>query len=473
MGDQFAHMDAVEQAALVHAGTASPLELVDAAIARIERLNPAINAVINERFEQARTEAAAVPKEAVFAGVPFLLKDMGCPLEGGGEYQGSKVLKRKGHVSDHDCSIVRRVKNAGFIILGRTNVPEFGVVSDTRNEAYGSTQNPWNLAHTPGGSSGGSGAAVASGMVPVAHGNDGGGSIRIPGSHCGLVGLKPTKGRVSHAPDAGDPMFGHVSSGVLTRSVRDTARMMDVLAGAEPGDPSVAPPLPGSFADAAARRPDVLRIGFVTESGDSRWTTDPHCREAVEEAANLLASLGHEVEEAHPSAMFEERYWSKWFDALSPTVTSVIKQAQGDDPSAVSEFDPIALHWATRGEHMSAQDLVETLEWLDAFRRRVRGWWHDGHDVLLCPVFVSPPPVGGLFWSYPEGVQDSVDILRFTPQFNTTGQPAISIPWLWTETNLPVGVQLVGAYGREDLLLSLASQIESMRPWSQRYPAPG
>jgi amidase len=206
---------------------------------------------------------------------------------------------------------------------------------------------------------------------------------------------------------------------------------------------------------------------------DSRWTAEAHCRKAVEEAAELLASLGHEVAEAHPTAMFEERYWSKWFEALSPTVTSVIKQTQGDDPSSLTEFDPIALHWANRGEQMSAQDLVETLAWLDAFRRRVTGWWHGGHDVLLCPVFVSPPPVRGLFWSYPEGVQDSVDILRFTPQFNTTGQPAISIPWLWTETNLPVGVQLVGAYGREDLLLSLASQIESVRPWSQRYPAPG
>jgi amidase len=473
MDDPLGHMDAVDQAALVRSGAASPVELVDAAIARIERLNPAINAVIDERFERARMEAATVPKEAVFAGVPFLLKDMGCSLEGSGEYQGSQVLKRHGRVSDHDCAIVRRLKNAGFIILGRTNVPEFGVVSDTRNQAYGSTQNPWNLARTPGGSSGGSAAAVASGMVPVAHGNDGGGSIRIPGSHCGLVGLKPTKGRVSHGPDAGDPMFGHVSSGVLTRSVRDTAGLMDVLAGAEPGDPSVAPPLARSFADAAASRPEALRIGYVTETMDSRWTTDSHCREAVEEAADLLTGLGHEVEQSYPTAMFEELYWSKWFDALSPTVTSVIKQARDHDPSTVTEFDPIALHWANRGDHMSAQDLVETLEWLDAFRRRVTGWWYGGHDILLCPVFLSPPPVRGFFWSYPEGVQDSVDILRFTPQFNTTGQPAISIPWLWTETNLPVGVQMVAAYGREDLLLSLGSQIESARPWSQRYPASG
>jgi amidase len=473
MDEQLARADAEEQAGLVHSGTASPLELVEAAIVRIERINPAINAVIEERFEQARTEAAHVPKEAVLAGVPFLVKDIGCSLAGSGEYQGSQVLKRKGQVSDHDCAIVRRLRAAGCVILGRTNVPEFGVVSDTQNQAYGSTQNPWNLAHTPGGSSGGSAAAVASGMVPVAHGNDGGGSIRIPGSHCGLVGLKPTRGRVSHAPDAGDPMFGHVSSGVLSRSVRDTATLMDVLAGPEPGDPSVAPPIAGSFSDAAARPPGVLRIGFVTETTDSLWTTDPQCRKAVEEAADLLAGLGHEVEAAYPVAMFDEHYWSKWFDALSPTVTSVIKRARGDDPCAVTDFDPIALHWSSRGEQMSAQDLVETLEWLDAFRRRVTGWWSDGHDVLLCPVYVSPPPVVGLFWSYPEGVQDSVDILRFTPQFNTTGQPAISIPWLWTETNLPVGVQLVGAYGREDLLLGLATQIESARPWGERYPAPG
>ncbi|MGC1185347.1 MAG: amidase [Candidatus Dormiibacterota bacterium] len=471
LDEDLLQLDAAGQAELVHSGQASPVELVDSAIDRIDRLNPGINAVIAERFEQARTEAESVDRQSAFAGVPMLLKDLGCLEAGQAEHQGSLTLKLYGQKADHDCSIVRRLKSAGFIVLGRTNVPEFGVVSDTRNEAYGATVNPWNNRHTSGGSSGGSAAAVAAGMVSVAHGNDGGGSIRIPASHCGLVGLKPTRGRVSHAPDAGDPMFGHVSSGVLTRSVRDTASLLDILAGAEPGDPSVAPPTAGTYAEAAVRQPPRLRIGYVTQAPGPSWQTAPVIEAAVEEAAQLLAGLGHDVDEAHPAAMFDPLYWTKWFEALSPTVTSVVEAARKLDHSQKPEFDPITLHWAAYGQSMSAQDLVHALDWLDSFRRRVASWWETDHDLLLCPVFVTPPPESGHFWSYAEGIQDSIDILRFTPQFNTTGQPAISIPWTWTTSNLPVGVQLVGAYGREDLLLSLASQIESARPWQSRYPA--
>ena len=464
-------LDAAGQAELVHSGQASPVELVDSAIDRITRLNPAINAVVAERFEQARIEAGSVDRQSDFAGVPLLLKDLGCLEEGQAEHQGSLTLKLYGQKADHDCSIVRRLKAAGFIVLGRTNVPEFGVVSDSRNEAYGATLNPWNRRHTSGGSSGGSAAAVAAGMVAVAHGNDGGGSIRIPASHSGLVGLKPSRGRVSHAPDAGDPMFGHVSSGVLTRSVRDTARLLDVLAGPEPGDPTVAPPTAGTYAEAALRKPPSLRIGYVTQAPESSWQTAPVVELAVNEAAQVLAGLGHHVEEAHPAPMFDGRFWTKWFEALSPTVTAVVEAARQMDPTHKPKFDPITLRWAAQGQSMSAQDLVEALDWLDGFRRRVASWWQTDHDLLLCPVFVSPPPESGHFWSYAEGIQDSIDILRFTPQFNTTGQPAIAVPWTWTASNLPVGIQLVAAYGREDLLLSLAGQIESARPWQDRYPA--
>ncbi len=471
VSDELHSLDATAQADLVRRGQVSAVELVDAAIARIEALNPDLNALTQERFASARKEAETAGREGAFPGVPILLKDLGCPALGLPEYQGSLTLKRRPPDADHDCAMVRRFKGAGFVVLGRTNVPEFGVVSDTRNAAFGATSNPWNRAHSPGGSSGGSAAAVAAGMVPLAHGNDGGGSIRIPASHCGLVGLKPTRGRVSHAPDAGDPMFGHVSSGALTRSVRDTAAVLDLLSGAEPGDPTVCPPPEETFTQAVLEPERHFRIGFVAESHSGRWPTDPACVKAVTEASMLLAGLGHEIEEAHPNAMFEEAYWSMWFDALSPTVTSVVEAAQKRLGDELPGLDPITLHWASRGATMSAQHLVETLEWLDGFRRRVAGWWSAGYDLLLSPVFVSPPPLGGLFWSYPEGIEDSVGILRFTPQFNTTGQPAISVPWAWTETNLPIGVQLVAGVGKEDHLLTVARQIEIARPWSDRYPA--
>jgi amidase len=463
--------DATDQAALVRTGQVSPLELVDSAIERITALNPVLNAVIWDRFEQARGEARHRPGDGPFAGVPLLLKDLGCPAAGEPDHQGSVALRKLGNVSDHDCSIVRRFRQAGFIILGRTNSPEFGLVSDTSNRAYGPTRNPWNTRHTPGGSSGGSAAAVASGMVPVAHGNDGGGSLRIPASHSGLVGLKPSRGRVSHAPDAGDPMLGHVTSGVLTRTVRDTASILDVLAGSEPGDPCVPPAATGSFASAAGSPGRALRIGFAAQPSGSRWMTDPECLRAVETAAAWLDELGHMVDESHPGALVEDSFWARWFDALSPTITSAVEWVRALDPAVNAEFDPITDLWADRGREMSAQDLVETLDWMDKYRRRMASWWAAGYDLLLCPVFLTPPPVVGSFWSYPGGIADSVDILRFTPQFNTTGQPAISVPVRWTDANLPVGVQLVAAYGREDLLLNVAAQLEAAHPWYHRYPA--
>jgi amidase len=469
MDTELARLDAVGQASLLRDGQASAAELVESAIDRITALNPSLNAVIFERFEAALEESRG-PLTGPFAGVPLLLKDLGCPAAGQPDHQGSIALKTRGHLADHDCAIVRRFKSAGFVILGRTNVPEFGLVSDTQNAAYGSTRNPWNLEHTAGGSSGGSGAAVASGMVPVAHGNDGGGSLRIPGSHCGLVGLKPSRGRVSHAPDSGDPMLGHVVSGVLTRTVRDTAAVLDVLAGPEPGDPCIPPAPPTRWADTVGRGAP-LRIGFVRQTGSQQWPVHPACAQAVEVATSLLAELGHDVHEDHPEALFEEVYWQRWFDALSPTITSAVKWVSSLAPGSPNEFDPITMLWAERGRELSASALVETLDWMDGYRRRMAAWWSAGHDLLVCPVYVMPPQVRGSFWESPQGITDSVDILRFTPQFNTTGQPAISVPILWTDDDLPVGVQLVAAYGRDDLLLAAAAEIEAARPWMDRYPA--
>jgi amidase len=466
-----ATLDAVGQAELVQAGECSALELVQSAIERIEAINPAVNAVIQPRFDQARAEAAG-RLAGPFAGVPLLLKDLGCPVKGHPDHRGSQVLKEAGYRSDHDSALARRLKAAGFVILGRTNAPEFGLISDTRNRAYGATRNPWDLTRTPGGSSGGSAAAVAAGMTPVAHGSDGGGSIRMPASHCGLVGLKPSRGRISDSPDPGDPLWGHSVSAVVTRTVRDTAALLDVMAGPEPGDPTVAPPIAGRYLDAVAWRPGPLRIGFVTGSPSVKYATHPACSAAVENAATLLERLGHRVENAWPAAMFDEQYWPTWFDALSPHVTLAVDHAAALAADREASFDVVTEMWARRGRELSATELIAALAWLDGFRRRVTSWWAGGFDVLITPVTTTPPAVSGFPWSYPGGMEDSVHSLQYTPQFNTTGQPAISVPATWTEEGLPVGVQLVARYGEEHVLLSLAAQLEELQPWADRYPAP-
>lgn len=467
----FTRLDAVSQAELVRSGAASALELVDSAINRVTATNPTVNAVIWERFEAARDEAERARPGAPFTGVPLLLKDMNCPAIGFPDHRGCAALKGKRNSWDHDGAMVRRFRGAGFILLGSTNVPELGLICDSRNAAYGATRNPWNTAYCAGGSSGGSAAAVASGMVPVAHGNDGGGSIRIPAGHCGLVGMKPTRGRVSHAPDAGEPMFGHVTSGVLTRTVRDTAQILDILSGYEPGDPSAPAPLPTGFAGSLQTEPGRLRIGFVDRPAGDKWRQHPDCVLAVGTAASLLADLGHTVEESHPGALFEPEYWDRWFDTLSPTVSQVVDWIASLQDGGPVVFDAVTTMWVERGRSLSAQDLAETLEWMDGYRRRLLSWWAGGFDLLLSPVFPMPPPVSGHLWTYPDGISDSVDILQFTPQFNTSGQPAISVPMLWNADNLPIGIQLVAGYGREDLLLQVAQQIERARPWLDHYSA--
>jgi amidase len=427
-----------------------------------------LNAVVYECFDEARRVASG-PLSGPFAGVPLLLKDLGCPVAGHPSHSGSIVLKRAGVTADRDSALARRFKDAGFVILGRTNVPEFGLVSDTQNRAYGVTRNPWDLERTPAGSSGGAAAAVAAGMVAVAHGSDGGGSIRMPASNCGLVGLKASRGRISEAP-GGDPMFGHIVSGVLTRTVRDTAAIVDAIAGPEPGDPVVAPAPSAPFVEAVSRRPGPLKIGFVVSSPSTKHATDPACSAGVEIAAELLEDAGHHVENAWPAALFDERYWPNWFDTLSPVVTLIVDDAlllAGDEDAT---FDAVTKLWDRRGREITAAELTAAIGWLDDYRRRIAAWWADGYDVLVTPVSTQPAALLGRFWSYPGGIEDSVDILQYAPQFNSTGQPAISVPIDWTDAGLPVGVQLVGRYGAEEMLLSLAAEIEERRPWAHRCP---
>jgi amidase len=470
-------LDATAQAELVRRREVSPLELVDAAIRRIEKVNPQLNAVVWERFEKARQEArsADLPK-GPFSGVPFLTKDLGCTTAGEPDSSGSRFLKENGYVASVTTELTRRIKAAGFINLGRTNSPEFGSVPTTEPLAWGPTRNPWDLTRTAAGSSGGSCAAVAALMVPVAHGSDGGGSIRIPSSSCGLVGLKPTRGRVNMWP--GTEWISPVSvQGFQTRTVRDLAACMDFASGALPGD-AMPPPDPArSYASEVGAQTGQLRIGLWNRLPSTiEGKLDPECQRAVEEAGKLLESLGHHVELAHPAVLDEpktstifNRIWPvRLLAALESFERKLGKKAGPDN------LDPDTLHWLDRARGVSAGDYLAALEDMDGFTRAFAGWWHfrqdGGYDVLVTPVTGMVTPKLGELGMDSARIKTSARWWPFTAFFNMSGQPAMSLPLHWTAAGLPVGVQLGAAYAREDVLIRLAAQLEQARPWSERVP---
>lgn len=461
--------DGTGQADLVADGSVSPFELVDATIRRIESLNPSVNAVIHERFEKALVEAASsdLPRGPL-RGVPTLLKDLGCPMAGEALQLGSEFFRRRGACATQDAALTTSIKQAGMVILGRTNVPEFGLVSTTEPEAFGVTRNPWNDEHSPGGSSGGAAAAVASGMVPVAQGSDGGGSIRMPSSYCGLVGLKPTRNRISLAPD-GEPMEGHTTYGFLTKSVRDCALTLDFAAGHRFGDASMPPTVAQYYAELARAEPQPLRVGAMIVRDVNDYPVDDEVNRVVREVAEYLELAGHHVENSYPAAMRDPEYLDRWVDLLSPSVSETFArmEALAGRPVQPEEAEEVAWWWNERGQRLTATRHIQNQMWCDDFRRRMAAWWADGFDVLLSPVCPHPAPPLGSFRG-PEGIRRSVDVLCFTPQFNTTGQPAISLPLGTSTSGLPIGVQLTGGFGREDVLLQLAGQLERAMPWKGR-----
>jgi len=464
-------LDAIGQAELVRAGDVAPSELVEAAIARIEKLDPLLNAVITPRFEKALEEARSPDlPDGPFRGVPILLKDLGAAQKGEPAHSGNALLRRLDVRAAEDSALARSLRAAGFVVLGRTNVPEFGLVTTTEPAAYGATLNPWDRTRSTGGSSGGAAAGVASGMVPLAQGSDGGGSIRNLSSHCGLFGLKPSRGRISSAP-AGDGMEAHVVYGFLSRSVRDNALALDVAAGYRAGD-AVTPAAPDTgFAALVDRDPPALRIGTMTVPDVNGYPVDPEVNAVVEQAGALLESLGHNVEQAYPAAMVDPEYLQRWVDLLSPSVTALFGEletlAGGDLQRADAE--EMTWWWRDRGARLSTRQHVENQAWRDGFRRQMCSWWAGGHDILLCPVLPTPAtPLG--FFDGEEGLRRSVEILCFTPQFNTTGQPAASLPIGMSTAGLPIGVQIGAGPGREDLLVRLAGQIERAAPWIDRRP---
>jgi amidase len=477
MSNDLATLDCRDQADLVRRRQVSPAELVEAAIARIEKLNPQLNAVILPLFDKARALArdGNLP-DGPFRGVPFLLKDLIATTAGDPAHAGMQLLKNAGFVAPIESYLAGKLRQAGFVILGRTNTPELGLAATTEPLAYGPTRNPWNVEHSAGGSSGGSAAAVASRMVAAAHANDGGGSIRIPASECGLVGLKPSRGRVSLGPLIGEGWHGLAIEGAVTVSVRDTAAILDAISGAMSGDPYTAPPSARPFREEVGRNPERLRIGLMTRFPGRTTPLHPECVQAVENAGRLLESLGHEVELSCPGAYDEQAFWDHLraiIDVHAAQLMDFFAAGLGREIRA-EDVEPYTWRFVEEGRTILGRRYVAAADWLQGWARRMAAWWGDGHDLLVTPTIAEPPPslgdLGGPGGDPAARWQRHLDVIPFTPAFNVTGQPAISLPLHWTSDGLPVGVHLVAAYPREDVLIRVAAQLEQAQPWASRRP---
>ncbi|WP_208092592.1 amidase [Blastococcus xanthinilyticus] len=474
-------LDATAQAELVQTGECSPAELVEAAIERIERVNPQLDAVIRDRFDAARAEAAGDLPDGPFRGVPLLLKDLGCHVAGEATNYGTSFLRDAGHRWSVDSHLAQRLRAAGFVVLGRTNVPEFGTTITTEPAAHPPARNPYDTTRSTGGSSGGSAAAVAAGLVPLAHANDGGGSIRIPAAECGLVGLKPTRARVSQGPEVGESWAGATIDGVVTRTVRDTAAVLDVISGPMPGDPYVAPPLPRPLAQEVGAPVGRLRVGLLDAEPGEQYLDDPSCRAAVERAGRLLADLGCDVGPGTPGAMFDPRFPRFFTTTIAADVALTLSALERSLGRSVEdgELEPRNVFYRAVGRRLSAEEYLGARQWLGSWTRRMAEFWAPGEqggqgfDLLVTPTIAAPPPQLG--WMTAAGPKEEGrrinSLMPYTAQFNVTGQPAISLPLHWTDEGLPVGVQLVAAYGREDVLVRVAAALEEAAPWAGRRPA--
>lgn len=478
--DELGRLDALDQAELVRRGDATPRDLVDAAIARIERLDSRVGAIILPAFDRARRRADELTRRtangAPFFGVPILMKDLGGQEAGAPCHMGMRFLKEAGYIEPTDSHAATRLQHAGFISLGRTNTPELGLLPTTEPVAYGATHNPWNLAHSAGGSSGGAAAAVAAGLVPVAHASDGGGSIRIPAAHCGLVGLKPTRGRCSFGPLVGERWAGCSCELVVSRSVRDTAALLDVMAGAMPGDPYCAPPPRRPFREEIGAPVERLRIGLLTSAPRGDVEVHPDCVAAAQHAARLLEELGHAVEESHPQALADVEAIRSFVTVITSNTAHALDAASEKvgRPIGAGDVEPLTWALAETGRRATATRYLAAVDHIHAFGRRVAAWWSEGFDLLLTPTTGQPAPRLGVLSSPPEeplqAFMRSAPFGVFTSSFNMTGQPAMSLPLHMNASGLPVGVQLVAAYGREDVLLRVAAQLEQVRPWRDRWP---
>jgi amidase len=462
---------ATELAQMVRSGEISARELVETSLERIEELNPALNAFVDIDAERALAAADAVRPgdQRPFAGVPTAIKN-NRPVQGLRLTYGCSLMAE--NMCEYDHNVTRRLKDAGFVIVGTTTLPEYGILPVSEARIFGPTRNPWDLERTPGGSSGGAAAAVASGMLPVAHGNDGGGSVRIPAACCGLVGLKPSRGRISAAPELGDSSLG--IDGMLTRTVADTAAILDVLAGYEPGDATWAPPPSQPFAQSAEGAPGPLRIAATTLSPVPEAVVDPVCAQAVSDAVELLRSLGHQVDEVDPPWQddgLRELFGVVFSNhiALSIAYSGMVA---GCEPTA-DDMEPMSWAIFSMIQGLGAVQGMGAAVRLQRFARHLVSFLAP-YDALLTPALAERPlPLGTLDTAAPEPMSTftrSGLFTPFTPVFNASGQPGISLPLFQGEDGLPLGVQLVGRPAGEGALLALAAQLEEARPWAQRRP---
>ncbi len=486
----YADVDATELARRVRTGEVTATELVEVAIAAIEQVDPQLNAVVHRMFDKARAQAAGHLPDGPFRGVPMVVKDFDGFVKDEPFTASTRFLD--GFVPDHDAEAIARLRRAGLLFLAKTNLPELAILGTTEGDWRGPTHNPWKLTHTPGGSSGGSAALVAARAVPVAHGGDGGGSLRIPASACGLVGLKATRGRIPLGPTHGEGWGGYVQWGVLTRSVRDTAGLLDVMAGPMPGDPYAAPRPARTFSQQLEKPPGTLRVGVCTASIFGR-DTDPACVEAVTQAAALLRDLGHEVEDA-ALPVDRDRLAHAYLVQVGVGIAAEIEEMgrwTGRRPTAAA-FE--ASTWFLRqvGQTMRGLDLQHARDAVQEAGRQMASF-HANYDLFLGPTLAHPPVALGQLGLKP-AERAGLAILRAVPLapairlvlaqlaannfertpntqlFNQTGQPAISLPLHWSDDGLPIGVQLAASMGRDDLLLRVAAQLEAARPWLGRKP---
>ena len=475
--DDYRRHDAVGLAKLVREGVVTPEALLDHALKTAEALNPGLNAIVSMNVDYARSQIVSAPKDAPLYGVPFLLKDIGAETPAFPATDGSALMR--GLPDTVTSTLFVRLEAAGLVTFGRTAVPEnaIGVATEARANG-GPTRNPWSLEHTPGGSSGGAAAAVAAGIVPAAHGSDGGGSIRVPASCTGLFGFKPTRGRMPDGPISGESWAGMASDGFLTRSVRDTAALLDATAGPDLGAPYTAPDMPGSFTSALTAPVAPLRIAFTDTTFDGR-AIHADCSAAVHEAAALLEGLGHSVFPARPATPDHQDMMSAWTDIVACGTALTVRAALAEHGRTLLDDDvePLTRGALQHAATLSGADYLSAVNRIHRYGRDMAQWFEDTCDVLLCPTLAEPPAKIGRFdhsnpdyVDYRTGPGGVFAYSPFAAAFNATGQPAMSVPLAWSSEDLPIGLHFAGRFGQDHVLMALAAQLEAARPWFTRVP---
>jgi len=486
MTDELVRYDAIGLSELIRKGEITPAELLETTIRRIEKINPKLNAVIYKMYDQARAAAeiwssgakATKISDSMFCGIPFLLKDLIAECKDTPFSEGSRAIH--GYISKLDSEIVKRHKANGLIIVGKSNSSEFGVLTTTEPPIHGPTFNPWDLNLTPGGSSGGSAAAVAAGIMPMAHGCDGGGSIRIPASCCGLFGLKPTRGRNPLGPLFGDLGGGIIHEHAVTLTVRDSAALLDITSGPDLGDPYCAPPIERPFLEEIKRDAGRLKIGFLTgvpQGWNEETALHPDCDAAVRDAAQLCEDLGHSVEEVSAAQLNHPDLPRTFVLIFSCFVEHVIAYWERELGKKIRQDELEPSTWDLYQESLKTTGgaYLVAKEELQRFSRKIGNWYNRGnYDLLLSPTMRIPPTKIGSFQPSPDDpmkwIRIALSFVAFTRTQNITGEPAMSIPLYWNKENIPIGVQFAGRFGDEATLFRLAAQLEQARPWADKKP---